>query len=624
MLNKHSKLSIEMDAGLIVNHKCHMIAHDEAFLVPDGMHHLRILQTTDLHAHVLPYDYMKARTRRGGLAAAAAVIATLRSQVDHSLLFDCGDFLQGSAMGDFPGLARQKNVPMIVGMNQLEYDAATLGNHDFSFGYRYLKGALDQADFPVVASNLILPPEADMDLPRGLMLQRVMEDGTQISIGVVGVAPPTTAHWEAASVCAPMRFDPVVDAARREAAQLRAQGADIVIALCHSGILAGGQHDPDNAATPLAALDDIDVVLAGHIHRLFPGAGWPDDGVVDGHHGALHGVPAVMAGAFGRHVGVIDLALTKDAGGAWRPAVAQSRLVPVGSDAAAMPELITQTHDLLRMTAERPIGTLSAPVNSFLSVLGGDSVGNLIGAALVRHGGAAIRDRGEVPVIAMVPPYRYGWTGPGAFVDVPAGPMAGRYAGLIYPYPNRLAILKVTGAILRLWLEQAVAQYAQIQPGAEDVPLLQGVGYALDMAYGLDYVVDLSRPGWSPDHPMTATGRIGALTYQGRPVTEDQEFYVASSAFRAAGVPPIPAPAMGVSVLAEGAPIRDLVMTEIAKGRGCAPPGGRIDFAPIDDASAIVLTAPQATGAIAEHPLADRLDTLGLDDKGLLRLRLRF
>lgn len=593
-------------------------------MVPDGMHHLRILQTTDLHAHVLPYDYMKARARRGGLAAAAAAIAVLRAQVDQSLLFDCGDFLQGSAMGDFPGLARQKNVPMIAGMNQLEYDAATLGNHDFSFGYQYLKGALEQARFPVVASNLILPADAGMELPKGVMLQRTMEDGTPISIGVIGVAPPTTAQWEASSVCAPMQFDPVVDAARIQAGELRAQGADIVVALCHSGILAAGKHDPDNAATPLAALADVDVVLAGHIHRLFPGAGWPDDGVVDGRFGTLHGVPSVMAGAFGRHVGVIDLALSKDSTGAWRPAIAQSRLVPVGPDTAAMPALITQTHDLIRKAAERPIGTLGAPLNSFLSMLGGDRVGNLIGAALVRHGRAALSDPVDIPMIAMVPPYRYGWTGPGAFVDVPAGPMAARYAGLIYPYPNRLAILKVTGAIVRLWLEQAVAQYAQIQPGATDVPLLQGVGYALDMAYGLDYAVDLSRPGWSSEQPMMVPGRIGALMYQGEHVAEDQEFYVACSAFRAAGVPPIPAPALGVSVLAEGAPIRDLVMTEIAKGRGCPPPIGRIDFTPIDGASAIVLTAPQATQAIADHPLADRLEPLGLDDRGLLRLRLRF
>lgn len=612
-----------MDVNTIVTKKCVMTAPEAPFEAPDGTIHLRILQTTDLHAHVLPYDYLKARPARGGLAAAAARIASLRAEGVPTLLFDCGDFLQGTAMGDFPGQISQKTVPIIAAMNSVGYDAATLGNHDFSFGYDYLGRAVAQAQFPFVASNLNLPDGAPMELPHGLMLERSI-DGQTIRIGVIGVAPPTTAHWESASVCSPMTFSGVVEAAREQAATLRDQGADIVVALCHSGILGREAQDPDNSATPLAEIADIDVVLAGHIHREFPGPGWPDDGAVDGAVGALHGKPTVMAGAFGRHVGVIDLALDKTPEGSWRPVVARARLEPVTEDVAKMPPEIATAHTAIQTAAKAPLGVLNAPLNSFLSIIGGDSVGTLIGAALIRHGRAAVRDEPDLPMIAIVPPYRYGWTGPGAYVDIPAGVMPARYSGLIYPYPNRLAVLRVNGRVLRLWLEQAVAQYAQVLPGATDGPILEGVGYALDMAYGLDYVVDLSKPGWSADHPKGQSGRIVSMTYQGADIPDDQECYVACSAFRAAGVAPILAPALAEVVLPQGRPIREMVMAEIAAGRGHPAPLGNMTFAPIAGASAIVLTSPEAETAVAQHHMSEHLTPLGPNSSGLMRLRLRF
>lgn len=174
---------------------------------------LRIMATTDLHMHVLCYDYFADRPCRTlGLSRTAALIArardqAARDQAGNCLLFDNGDFLQGSPMGDY--LAEAGNIgqtrlhPAIAAMNTLRYDAGTLGNHDFSFGLGFLRRTLEGADFPFVSTNL----KTDRPLPctSELLLQRRFRDRRggmrDLRIGVLGFLPPQTVDWE--PDCAP-------------------------------------------------------------------------------------------------------------------------------------------------------------------------------------------------------------------------------------------------------------------------------------------------------------------------------------------------------------------------------------------------------------------------------------
>ena len=102
---------------------------------------LRILETTDLHAHILPYDYDKqAPTLEFGLAKTATLIKQARAEVPetNSMLFDVGDTIQGSPLADYFAKVNKlkdgKVHPVIKAMNALHYDAATLGNHEFHYG----------------------------------------------------------------------------------------------------------------------------------------------------------------------------------------------------------------------------------------------------------------------------------------------------------------------------------------------------------------------------------------------------------------------------------------------------------------------------------------------------------
>src|SRR5690606_32307787 len=105
--------------------------------------HLRLMETTDIHVHVFPYDYYSDRPNDTmGLARTAAIIKGIRAEATNSLLIDNGDFLQGNPMGDYIAYERGMRDgdvhPVIKGMNVLGYDVGTLGNHEFNYGLDFM------------------------------------------------------------------------------------------------------------------------------------------------------------------------------------------------------------------------------------------------------------------------------------------------------------------------------------------------------------------------------------------------------------------------------------------------------------------------------------------------------
>ena len=223
--------------------------------------------------------------------------------------------------------------PMVAAMNTLNYDCGTLGNHEFNYGLDFLQNSLGAAKFPIVCANVIKANGETLQKP-WLVLDRevVDEAGAKhpIKIGVIGFVPPQIVQWDKAHLDGKATTIDIVDAAQKHVPDLKKAGADIVVALCHSGIAGGDRKGgEENAALHLAKVDGIDVILTGHQHFTFPGgkefANIPG---VDVKAGTLHGKPAVMAGFWGSHLGLVDLELTKDAAG-WKVAKFATDLRPI-------------------------------------------------------------------------------------------------------------------------------------------------------------------------------------------------------------------------------------------------------------------------------------------------------
>lgn len=617
-----------------------------ASLIRGDEAHLCLLATTDLHMHLLPYDYAADRPAdRPCLAQVAQAVARVRAEVPNVLLLDNGDFLQGSPMGDFfaldRGLGPDEVHPMIAAMNALGFDAGTLGNHEFNYGLDFLLRVLRDARFPVVSANLLAragsTPAGDVPLvaPHALLRRELRTgDGSRypITIGILGLAPPQTVQWEGAALVGRAEARDMVDAARHHVPILRADGADLVIALAHTGIgtdcpTAPGQ---ENAARALARVPGIDALVLGHQHLVFPSRAFDGLDTVDGRAGTIGGKPAVMSGHYGRHLGVIDLRLAPQPGGGWALPEARARVLDLGRrpatagparSAGALGPGAARAHAETLDHIRQPIGRVAAPLHTFFVHLGATRALGLIAAAqrawFAEQPAAA--GVAHLPVISVAAPVRAGGRGgPAHYADIPAGALTHNDAHTLYPYPNKLAAVVMTGAELATWLEAVARHFNPVAPGARDVPLLpeDAPAYNFDMFDGLDYTFDLSASG----------RRLQALRHAGCPVTASDRFVVLTSAYRASGggglVPPLP---RGRHMRHGPGYNRSALVHHLARGadpaEGAMRGGWRVTAAA--GTSAVLDTSPRAAQFLHEIAIY-RPEPLGETAEGFLRLRLNF
>jgi len=615
---------------------------------------LRVLATTDLHMNILPYDYSGDRpANRPGLALVARAVARMRASAPNVLLVDNGDFLQGSPMGDFFGQERglgAKDVhPMIAAMNAIGFDAGTLGNHEFNYGLDFLLRALRDARFPVVSANLLARagacPSEDAPLfaPYALLRRNLrMGNGRRmpITLGVFGLAPPQTVDWEREALAGRVAARDMVEAAQYWVPKIRAAGADVVIALAHTGIEAArpgtdaAKNGQENAARALARVPGIDAMVLGHVHMVFPSSQFGSTDEVDGRAGTIGGTPAVMSGHSGGHLGVIDLRLRHGGPEGWRVPGARARTLdldarddtrgqepPNRPTSALVRRSAAQAHAETLAHIRHPIGTAGTPVHSFFAMLGPTPAQTLVAEAqrawFAQQPQAA--DFAHLPVLSIAAPFKAGGTaGPGNYSHVAPGPLTQNHAHDLYPYPNKMAALVMTGAELAHWLENVGQLYNALAPGQTGATLLpaRAPAYNFDTIDGLDYCFDLSSPAQ----------RLQGLSHAGRRVGPDDRFVVVTNTYRAAGggglFPALP-DHRHIPVARD--PSRHALVRHIARqGRiGPLQPQGGWRVTAAAGCSAQYDTSPDAVPYLpriaAYHP-----EVLGTTAQGFLRLRLNF
>lgn len=538
-----------------MNHKTKTPSHHPDPAHPRAM--LRLLATSDLHMHLLGFDYYANRPdSRIGLTQLLPLIEKARAQVANCLLFDNGDTFQGNPLADFEAMEMRRDSkrlhPAVTMMNRIVYDATTLGNHDFSFGPGFLRRLIAQADWPIAVCNATL--EGGTPWQPYLILERdiITDDGQchPIRIGVLGTLPPQTPLWEAALQGVLHTCD-MIEAATQAVSALQARNADLIVALAHSGIGQGATPSgAENAAHLLAAIPGIDAVVAGHTHIAFPGPDTRADDMIDPVQGRLCGKPAVMPGFWGSHLGVIDLSLRKGDDG-WHIVSHQSALwraadghdpetaTTPGKAASAICAPARRSHAEALRHLSRRIARCDTGLNSHFALLGHDGGLRLTARAMrwyLRRSdhGCALPD---LPVLCAVSPFRSGGRGgPAHYTNVPAGRLSRRHLSDLYQFPNTIAGLMVSGADLKTWLERAAQVYAVLGPDTTDKPLIRDdfPGYNVDLIDGLDYRIDLSAP---PD-PSGDAGRVRDITCLDRPVAANDRFILLTNSYRVSAAGP--------------------------------------------------------------------------------------
>ncbi len=463
--------------------------------------HLRLMETTDLHVHVFPYDYYSDRpVDTVGLARTASLIEGIRAESTNALLIDNGDFLQGNPMGDYiayeRGMSEGDAHPVITAMNTLGYAASTLGNHEFNYGLSFLLNSLSGANFPVVCANVVsemgATPREDRTLLRPyVILDHEITDGAgqthPIRIGLIGFVPPQIMNWDRQHLDGSVMARDIVSTAEAYVPQMKEEGADLIIALSHSGIGEADHIDgQENASIPLAAVEGIDAILTGHHHRVFPGPDYADTPGVDAAAGTIMGKPATMGGFWGSHMGLIDLMLERD-GNAWRIAAHSTEarpiyrreedrsITPLVESVPAVEASVRTEHDATLAYVRRAVGQTAAPLHSYFALVADDPSVQIVSNAQTWYieqmmAGTAYEG---LPILSAAAPFKAGGRGgPDYYTEVPVGPVAIKNVADLYLYPNTVRAVLVNGEQLQGWLERSAGMFNQVTPGGQDQVLL--------------------------------------------------------------------------------------------------------------------------------------------------------
>lgn len=546
------------------------LMHPFSAMAAANQAHLRIMETTDLHVHVLPYDYYADKANDTmGLARTAKLIEAIRAEAVNSILVDNGDFLQGNPMGDYIAYERGMKDgdlhPVIKGMNALGFDCSTMGNHEFNYGLDFMFKVLAGAKFPFVCANLAkgaLAAEArkdDLFFKPYIILDRKVKDGSgaehAIKIGLIGFVPPQIMTWDQRHLQGKADTRDIVKAAEAWVPQMREAGADIVIALSHSGI---GQEawaeKLENASIPLAAVAGIDAIVTGHAHLDFPGGKFEKVAGVDNAKGLIAGKPGVMGGFWGSHLGLIDLMLEKD-GGKWKVVASTSearpiykrdenrKVVPLVESVAAVADVVKADHEATLAYVRRAVGKTSAPLHSYFALVADDPSVQIVSQAQIWYVKDILKSgpHAALPVLSAAAPFKAGGRG-GAeyYTDVAAGDVAIKNVADLYLFPNTVRAVLITGADVKEWLEMSAGIFNRIEPGKADQPLINPAfpSFNFDVIDGVTYKIDLSKPAKYNDKGEVAdaaSGRIVDLMFEGKPVDPAQKFVVASNNYRAGG-----------------------------------------------------------------------------------------
>lgn len=522
---------------------------------------VRILATTDLHTNLVNYDYYQDKpVENVGLAKTAILIEEAKKENSNTILVDNGDTIQGTPLGTYKAIVNPvkegEQHPMYTALQKLGFEVGTLGNHEFNYGLDYLKRVIETAGMPIVNANVVDPKTGAYIYDPYKIITKTFVDKTghktTVKIGVTGIVPPQILSWDKANLEGKVLVNDSVEAIKNIIPEMRKAGADITLVLSHSGIGDDKyEKGEENEGYQIASLPGVDAVVTGHSHAEFPsgnGTGFYEKYPgVDGINGKINGTPVTMAGKYGDHLGIIDLNLVYK-NGKWSVVNSKGSIRKIYTKSKEaderIKEIAKESHEGTVKYVRQQVGTTSAPITSYFALVKDDPSVQIVNNAQIWYAKRELAGtpEGSLPILSAAAPFKAGTRGDAtAYTDIPAGPIAIKNVADLYLYDNVTAILKITGAQLKEWLEMSAGQFNTIDPSKKEAQQLINSSYRtynFDVIDGVTYEYDVTQPNKYDRegkllHPDAS--RVRNLKYQGKDVRADQEFIVVTNNYRANG-----------------------------------------------------------------------------------------
>ncbi|WCN78720.1 bifunctional metallophosphatase/5'-nucleotidase [Micromonospora sp. LH3U1] len=501
---------------------------------------LTLLGTSDTHGNVYNWDYYRdaeyddSKQNDIGVAKLATLINQIRRERrgKATLVLDAGDTIQGTPLATYyakqePITATGEKHPMARAMNIIDYDAVTLGNHEFNYGLPLLDLWIRQLGFPALAANAVNARTGKPAfLPYVIKKVSLGFAAPTLRVGILGLTNPGVAIWDKGNVEGKLRFDDMVATAAKWVPIMRARGADLVLISAHggdSGTSSYGPELPNENPVALIAqqVPGIDAILFGHAHNEVV-----ERFVTNERTGAQ--VLLSEPSKWGQRLTRMDFTLARERG-RWtitKKAATMLNTNTVVEDPKVLAAVRAQhqkTVAYVNQVVAKSTVELSAAESRYKDTPILDFINHVqtevVGAALV---GTAYAD---LPVLSIAAPFS-------RTAVFPAGDVKIRDVAGLYVYDNTLEAVVLSGAEVRAYLEYSAKYFRTLAPGAtvdpEQINDPAVPDYNYDVFSGLDYDIDISKP---------VGQRITRLVLTGTdtPVADNAQFVVAVNNYRRSG-----------------------------------------------------------------------------------------
>ena len=496
---------------------------------------IKILGTSDIHGRVVPWSYgADVEDKSGSYAQIATYVKDVRKNNKNVVLVEVGDAIQDNQIDVFAKDKKYyKDHPIPKVLNEMNYDIFVLGNHEFNFGMKALDEILKDIKAKKLTANFYHKKNDKRYIDATTIIEK---DG--VKLGIIGLSTPMSAKFEEdTGNLKDMKFTSPTEEARTQVEKLKAKGVDAIIAVTHMGIDNENNIPDTGMRDVINAVDGIDVVIAGHMHKDVPSETIKNTLITEPHR-------------YGTVVSEVDLTFDINDKKEVKLVKKESKTVPVKALEAdkKIVEIYKPYHEKLRELNNVVIGQTANEMvpqetkhgvsaafskDTGLSSFINDVEQHYSGADVVTFSfdhQKARMDKGDIKKKDIIFNYRY--------------------AG------GDVTVYELTGKQLKEYMEWSANYFDTIQPGDTEyrynAERKKSKYVTYDIFGGVNYKIDLRNPQGSKIVDLTLA--------DGKPVTDDMKLKVGMNSYRFAQL-------NGKGGIWEGQQIPVLWESKVAMGR---------------------------------------------------------